>query len=206
MPQSKEQASATRRAFLCLTASTASGLVLGCSSTPDVVVPEIPPVPLPDDSPAKQFLGTYRFTGGEAERIAVNRAIDATVADMNGLIRGIARDKLAEANIVPVEISMVGGGNLLAVVVDRRPYVGRIDGIAMKVKTVTGDVMDMRYQLPQSTGAPPPPPQMEQVFYDNEKGRVNRFELRGAQLIMHVRVHATQLPRELLYYLTYEKG
>lgn len=204
MPQSKVTVSASRRAFLCLTASSAAGVLWGCSSAPEVFVPEIPQTPLPDDSPAKPFLGTYKHVGGEAERIAVSRAIDTTVADMNGLIRGIARDKLAEANVVPSEISMVGGGNLLAVVVDRRPYVGRIDGIAMKVQTVTGDVMDMRYQLPPP-GAPLPAPQMEQVFFDGEKGRVNRFELRGTQLIMHVRVHASQLPRELLYFLTYDR-
>ena len=48
-------------------------------------------------------------------------------------------------------------------------------------------------------------PALEQSFSDDEKGRVNRFELAGDTLVMHVRVHADQLPEDLTYSLTYER-
>ncbi|NUP13403.1 MAG: hypothetical protein HOW73_45775 [Polyangiaceae bacterium] len=188
-----------RRAVLALFPAALGTFVLGalgCKGSPTIVVPEIPDEPLPDESPARAFVGSYRFVGGDVERAAVDRAIDTAIADMNGLVRGIARDRLVAANGVPSELAIVGGGNLLAVVVDRLPYTGRLDGIATKVKTSTGDVMDMRYQIG---------PIIEQVFFDSEKGRVNRFELRGTQLVMHVRVHAQVLPREVVYDLTFER-
>lgn len=185
-----------RRSLLSLTLSALAGSASGCSSTPDPVVPEIPSEPLPDDSPVREFVGTYRFVGGEPERANVDRAIDEAIADMNAFVRGIARGRLADANVVPEELILVGGGNMFAVVVDKLPYTGRLDGVTTKVKTSTGDVMDMRYQTT---------PTFDQIFSDSEKGRVNRFELRGQQLIMHVRVHAQQLPRELIYALTFER-
>lgn len=186
-----------RRSLLSFTAGAVGLTVAGCKGAPTVHVPEIPDEPLPDGSPAIPYIGSYRFSGGDAERINVQRAIDTIVSEMNAFVRGVAKSRLQEANGVPSELAFVGGGNLLAVVVDRLPYTGRLDGIAMKVKTVTGEIMDMRYQLG---------PAIEQVFYDHEKGRVNRFELRDNRLVMHVRVHASQLPRELTYALTFERA
>jgi hypothetical protein len=152
--------------------------------------------PLPDDSPAKPFVGSYKFVGGEAERAAVTKAIDDTVAPMNGLIRGIARNRLIDANKVPEQLSFRAGGNTFAVAVDDRLYAGPLDGSPVQVTVVTGDVMSLRYKVGT---------ELEQSFSDHEKERVNRFEIRGNQLIMHVRVHAGQLPKDLVYDLTFER-
>lgn len=184
-----------RRSVLMLVGS--AGFAAACGGAEETNLPVITTEPLPENSPARPFVGTYKFAGGDPERVAVDKAIDAVVSDMSGLVRGIARGRLTDANQVAEELILLGGGNTFAVMVDKRPYTGRLDGTPVKVKTVTGDMMDMRFEVG---------PQLAQIFTDEEKGRTNRFELRGDQLIMHVRVHATALPRELLYDLTYTRA
>jgi hypothetical protein len=185
-----------RRSVLMLVGS--AGVAAACGGgTEETNLPVVTTEPLPENSPARPFVGTYKFAGGDPERVAVDRAIDGVVSEMSGLVRGIARGRLADANRVAEELILLGGGNTFAVLVDKRAYTGRLDGTAVKVKTVTGDMMDMRFEVG---------PQLAQIFTDEEKGRTNRFELRGEQLIMHVRVHASALPRDLLYDLTYTRA
>jgi hypothetical protein len=187
-----------RRAFLAAVAAAALG---GCGgAAPDATVPEAVASdieqPLPANSPARPFVGTYRFAGSDAEREAIERAIDASVADLGGFVYGIARRRLIAANRVPAELVMKGGGNSFVVLVDNRPYPGLLDGTPVRVTVATGDVMDMSFKF----GA-----EMVQSFSDQEKGRVNRFELRGNQLVMHVRVYAKQLSRDVKYDLTFAR-
>jgi len=151
---------------------------------------------LPEDSPARRFLGTYRYAGGEAEKIARDRAIDDAVSTMSILIRGIAKDRLLEANPIPGQLLFTGGGMTFAIVMDGRAYAAPTDGTKVKVNTITGDIMDMHYTLG---------PDLEQFFRDSAKGRANRFELQGNKLVMHVRVFADVLPKELVYDLTFER-
>jgi hypothetical protein len=185
----------SRRSLLL--AAAGAGLASACGAAaeefPGVVITE----PLPDGSPARPFLGKYQFVGGDGERAALERAIDVCVDEINALLRGVARGRLSDANRVPSVLVIMGGGNTFAILVDKRPYVGRLDGVPVKVKTVTGDVMDMKFQLG---------PELIQIFSDQEKGRTNRFELQGDKLVMHVRVHAEQLPKELLYDLTFARA
>lgn len=169
---------------------------VGCSGPVPSAVPAQSNLPLPEDSPARPFVGSYRFVGGDTERTNVDKAIDDSISSMSALIRGIARGRLKAANQVPDQLTFRGDARTFAVLVDDRQYVGNVDGSPLKVETVTGDVMDLRYKFG---------PMLEQSFSDEEKERVNTFELRGSQLIMHVRVHAGQLPKDVVYDLTFER-
>jgi hypothetical protein len=115
---------------------------------------------------------------------------------MNMLIRGIAKDRLLEANPIPGELLFTGGGSTFAIVMDGRAYAAPLDGTKVKVNTVTGDIMDMHYMFGDK---------LDQFFRDSAKGRVNHFELIGSKLVMHVRVFADVLPKELVYDLTFER-
>jgi hypothetical protein len=199
-PGAAEARAWSRRSFLVAAAAAALG---GCSgAAADAAAPAGPAdglpsdvrEPLPADSPARPFVGTYRFAGSDAEREAVTRAIDNSVSQLGSFVRGFARKRLVAANGVPAELVMMAGGNSFVVLVDHRPYAGLLDGKAIKVTVATGDVMDMSFKFGTD---------MVQTFVDSEKGRVNRFELRGNQLVMHVRVHASQLPEDVAYDLTF---
>jgi hypothetical protein len=152
--------------------------------------------PLAADSPARPFVGTYRFAGSDAERQAIDHAIDVSVSQLGSFVRGFARKRLAAANRVPAELVMKAGGNAFVVLVDNRPYSGLLDGKATTVTVATGDVMDMSFKFGSD---------MVQTFADREKGRVNTFELRGNQLVMHVRVYAKELPEDVKYDLTFNR-
>jgi hypothetical protein len=190
----------SRRSFLVAAAAAALG---GCGGAPAPAavaaangLPSDIDEPLAAGSPASAFVGTYHFTGSSAEREAIDRSIDSSVSQLGSFIRGFARKRLQAANRVPDELVMKAGGNSFVVLVDKRPYAGLLDGTPVKVTVSTGDVMDMSFKFGS---------EMEQKFSDSEKGRVNRFELRGNQMVMHVRVYATELPEQVTYDLTFSR-
>lgn len=181
-------------------------MLAGCPADPKPISPDLfIGEPLPEDSPARPLLGTYKYVGGDSERAAVKKAIDLAVEDMSALLRGIARDRLTEANPIPEQLTLKGGGVYFSIVLDDYPYTGRLDGIAVKVKTTTGDVMNLVYGFPAAPAPTPTQPMLEQTFSDDEKSRVNRFELQGNRLTMHVRVRADLLPKEVVYDLSFER-
>lgn len=167
------------------------------------VAAPVPPPPtaasptLAPDSPARPFLGTYQFAGGDKERAAVTKAIDDGVTKLEPIIRGFARWRLTAANGVPQELVFLGGAEWFEVRVDGRRYVSRTDGGPYSVETSSGDVMDLRYKFGEK---------LEQTFSDPSKQRINTFELKDDRLIMHVRVTADVLPQEIHYELTFERS
>ena len=55
---------------------------------------------------ADRFVGSYAFAGGERERAALDAAIDEVVAEMNFLVRDVARSKLRESNPIPDNVTI----------------------------------------------------------------------------------------------------
>ncbi len=192
----------TPRARLC-TLLVMIGLALahtGCG--PDAMpVPAAPTVPnqgLSEDSPARPFVGSYAHVGGDSERAAVDKAIEEGIATLSPpLVRGVARSRLNAANKVPKQLVFLAYDGWFEVQVDGRRYAARADGSPYKVETSTGDVMDLRYKFGST---------LEQSFSDPAKARVNTFELKDNRLIMHVRVSASLLPKDITYTLTFERA
>lgn len=143
------------------------------------------------------FLGNFKHVGGNKEREARDRAIEDVVADMSFISRGIARDKLKQSNPVAQKLTLASDPKHLTVTMDGRSYKGPLDGSRVKVKTILGDEMDMHFKIKKAA--------LDQVFSGEDKGRVNAFRFDGAKLIFNVRVHASALPKDLVYKLTYEK-
>jgi hypothetical protein len=143
------------------------------------------------------FLGSFKHVGGSKEREARDKAIEDVVADMSFISRGIARDKLKQSNPVVQKLTMASDAKDLTVTMDGRAYKGPLDGSRVKVKTILGDEMDMQFKIKKAA--------LDQIFSGDDKGRVNAFRFDGAKLIFNVRVHASALPKDLVYKLTYEK-
>jgi hypothetical protein len=151
-----------------------------------------------ETDPLDSFLGRFRHSGGDSDRKARDKAIDDVVAGMSILVRGIARDRLKEANPIAAKLAFSTTDKDLTVAMDARSYTGPRDGGKVKVKGITGDEMEMHYAIATA--------RIEQVFAAGEKGRTNRFSLDGDTVAMRVRVHATQLPKDLVYTLTYTRA
>lgn len=157
----------------------------------------------PQEAPAesgaeKPFVGTYKHTGGDKEREARDEAIEDVIASMNILSRTVAREKLKSANVIPAAISIASDGTNLTISLDSRVYTAPLDGSKVKVTGITGDKLDLSYSVTAS--------KIEQRFTAEGKGRTNAFTKSGETLVVNVRVHSTQLPKDLKYKLTYKKG
>jgi hypothetical protein len=146
----------------------------------------------------KAFLGSFNHAGGDKERAARDKAIEDVVDDMSIFARGIARDKLKEANPIASTLKFAESGGSLTVTLGKRTYTAPLDGRSVKVKAINGDDMDMKYKVGEN--------RIEQIFSGDEKGRINTFKLDGDTVTMHVRIHAEALPKDLVYKLTYARG
>lgn len=142
-----------------------------------------------------RFVGDHPFTGGDKERKARDAAIDDVVGDMNVLVRGIARDRLKEANVIAERVVVARDGDRLTISLDGRRYTAAIGGPAVKAKSVTGDEVSLRYAVRGD--------RIEQIFVGDQGGRTNTFRLTDDKMVVHVRVHSEKLPKDLVYTLSY---
>jgi len=148
---------------------------------------------------AKAYMGAFRHAGGDKERAARDSAIEDVVSGMSFLVRKIARDRLTSANPIASDLKFSKSATSLTVVMDKRSFTGPLDGSKTKVKSISGDDMDMSYDITSKS--------LTQKFEADKKGRVNIFTLDGdKRLGMKVRVYAEQLPKDLVYRLTYERA
>jgi hypothetical protein len=154
--------------------------------------------PIPADSPAKAFEGSFRLVSAETDKAARDAAIDDLVSSMNMLSRGIARGRLVDGNPIAEEISIGAVGNKLKVSMDEREYAAPMDGQPAKVKGVTGDELDMHFTIGS---------ELVQTFAGNGRGKVYSYRLDGKDTLkIKVTVSSDQLPKDLVYELTYKRA
>ena len=167
---------------------------LASAATATLIAPSIA---FADGEHHKAFLGAFRWVGGDAERDARDNAIEAVVSEMSFLARGIARDKLKETNPIAAKLSFEATEKALTAAMDSRSYTAPLDGTHVMVKGITGDDMKMCFKIRQGS--------IDQQFSSEDKGRDNGFRCADNKVVMHVRVHAEKLPKDLIYKLTYER-
>jgi hypothetical protein len=147
----------------------------------------------------KLYVGAFRFAGGDKEVQARDEAIEDVVSGMSFLVRGIARSRLTAANPIATNATIATSGASLTIAMDSRSFTGPLDGSKTKVKSSSGDDMDMHFEITKQS--------LTQVFAGDEKGRINTFTLDGSKgLDMLVHVYAKQLPKDLVYRVTYERS
>jgi hypothetical protein len=153
--------------------------------------------PVAEEAPIKKFIGTYRWVGGVPEQRVLWQRIQSIANTFNFIAKGIVRDKLAAGNVIAKEIRIEADADTLVIYRDKTNVTASLDGTSTKVKSSTGEMMDMSFKVEGN--------EIVQTSTGINKGRVNRYELKDGKLIVHTRVHSTQLPKELLYEMTYER-
>lgn len=147
---------------------------------------------------ADAIVGKYRFVGGRADREARDAAIEDVVSEMNVLVRGIARDRLREANPIPGHITLLRKGDALAIAFDQRTYEARLDGASTEVVGITGDKLSYHVELV--------PKGVRQKFDGDGGGRTNTLEVQGdGRLDVSVEVRSARLPAPLRYRLAFRR-
>lgn len=173
----------------------------GCAE-PSVLHHPVSPTPatVSDGAiPDELFMGHLTFAGGDGERSAIAKSVDAATEAMNFIARGIARNRLKETNRVPSRIELSRRRGQLTVVIDGRRYTGPLDGTPVTVTGLTGDEVEMTYG---ADGA-----DLIQTFRGEDGGRENTFQLLDEQTVaLGVRVFSQRLPADVFYSLTYHHG
>lgn len=145
----------------------------------------------------RPFLGSFRHAGGDQERAARDQAVERVVAELNFLVRSIARSRLLGATPIPPTVRIATDGSSLTVANDGRIYTAPLDGRSVKATGVTGDPVELRYRIAEG--------KIVQTCDGDGGGRSNTFELAGERLVMHVRIYSPRLPKDVQFKLTFAR-
>jgi hypothetical protein len=146
---------------------------------------------------ADRYTGSFRFVGGERQTRARDAAIDEVVAELNVLLRGIARTRLTATNPMPESLDIERQGDVLSIAIDGRKHDAHLDGSKTKTRGIEGN--ELRYHVEVGDV------RIRQVFHGEKERRINVLRLRGDRIEMHVVIASPRLPKSLEYDLTFEK-
>ncbi len=150
------------------------------------------------DAAVDELLGAWTFSGGKAERDALEKAIDDAVGSISVLVRKLAREKLQQANPVPEKLTFAADKLSLMLAYDGELFAAPLDGKAVQVKTSAGEALALRIEREGGN--------VDQVFAGEGKSRKNRLLAKGEKLTIDVTVRAEELPKPMRYRLTYKRS
>lgn len=144
----------------------------------------------------KSMEGDYEFAGGDAEREQRKDAIDDAIADMNMLVRGVARKRLLASTAIPDRLEVSAKGTSVTVSFDDRLYTAALGAPPVVVTGTNGDDLDLTHRLDGK--------RLMQEFVGPKGGRINALRKSGDEIEVDIRVHSESLPGDVVYTLTYE--
>jgi hypothetical protein len=147
-----------------------------------------------------EFETTYRYAGGDKGRAAVEAAIEAATAEMNPLIRGIARKRLIEANKIIASLSFsLGGDPLVATYVDGRVIEAPRSGDPIRWVDQFGEKIKVSHHL-DGDGL------IQKMSGSKGKRRnVYRFSDEDKSMTLSVTIESGVLPEPVRYKVRYER-
>jgi hypothetical protein len=148
---------------------------------------------------AGAFTGEYRFVGGQKERDGVDAAIEKSVAELNPVVRGLGRSRLAESNEVPADIEITLASEVVTIHQAGDAHAAPVDGTKVKSKSKDGDKVKVSHRLGSG--------KLTQRIVGDGGERTNRYELSsdGKRLTLEVEITSSQLPVPVEYSLSYER-
>jgi hypothetical protein len=172
--------------------------VVGGSAPAPAPSPSPSPSPTATATAAPSPLGTWRFVGGERERKAQAAAIEEIVAELNMLIRGVARGRLTETNPIAPQIELAADGDKtrfwrLAFETRATP-----DGRKWPGKGREGKDITVQQWVQGAT--------FRELITAADGSRETVMTVRGDTLKLVATVRSPQLPRALRYELSYQRG
>ncbi len=150
------------------------------------------------ETQADRFVGRYAFAGGEAQRTALRDAIEELVAQLNAVIRGVARDKLTETNPVFENVSIERKGDELVLTYGSHTNVCKLDGSGSDVEGIDGSSLECKMSMQGDA--------LVHRVHGPRGGRVNTFTIgESGRLTMKTRIHSKMMPADLRYTLTFAR-
>lgn len=131
---------------------------------------------------------------------SVEQAVEKTVAEVNFVLRPIARSRLKKTNQPYQSITLATASDKLSITTDKRaPIVTPANGKPIKWKREDGEMLDVSMKWQGKA--------LQETFAAEDGKRVNVFELSpdGGELKMLVTVSSKRLPKPLVYTLVYQR-
>jgi hypothetical protein len=147
-----------------------------------------------------RFERSYRYSGGEAGKKAIEAAVEETVRKMNPLIRSIARRRMLEANAVIPELGFkLSGDMIVASYVGGRIVEAPADGRAVSWTDQFGDAIRVSHRLRGDV--------LVQTMVGSKGDRRNHYQFAddGQTMTMSVEIRSDKLPAPLRYSVTYRR-
>lgn len=152
-----------------------------------------PVTPVKKADPWDALVGRYHYSSGGG---SVGPAIESVVAEMNGLVRNIARKRLTAANEVPSALAIAHDGDTVRITLDGRTYEAKLGGAAKSVTDPNGEASKMRVRMVGKS--------LHQSFDASQGDRTNIYTPgKAGRVTMSVRITSKQLPKDVRYSLVF---
>lgn len=162
------------------------------------VVSGEPPVPSPAAMLPAQvlpFVGDFRDGAPEANLSGRDEAIEGVVAELNVMLRDLARRKIKEGNPVVQSLEVSLDGENVAVVADGRRRTAPLDGSVTSTVGATGVELEYRVSMRGAS--------FVEHFEGGGGTRTNVYTRTSSGLRVKVIVTSPRLPKDLVYTLQY---
>lgn len=161
------------------------------------------PAPAPVQPPApvqNRFAGTYKFSGGDAQRQTVTDAIEAAVQELNALIRGIGRKRLTESNQIRDSITIaVDGSKVSMTFAPGRTLTCVLDGPAVDWTSDSGKPVKVKLTAVKGRLV------HNYTADDGSRQSVYTLDESGDKLTLSVTVKSDRLTNPVKYALSYRR-
>jgi len=148
----------------------------------------------------ERFVGTWSYAGGEAEQEAANEAVRTVTGQMNGLIQGMAEERLLPAAKLDATITFAEKDGIVTITRSEQPqpFQAPADGRTFEMKTAEDE--DAKGTLTVVDGALVTTVETE----DGGGGRTYRIDDAGA-LQVEARTFSPRLPADVEYTAHYTR-
>lgn len=155
------------------------------------------------DHGIESYVGTWHWIGGDGEMQALRSAVERVTAEMNFLIRGIARNRLVAGQTPEGNLQFEQRGAGLRVAVEGAfEAIGPLDGTAFEATNASGDDVQITQRLE--------PDALVRVVHFSSDGTGKRhvryvLSADGNRLTEVSRLEVDLLPKALEVEFTYER-
>jgi hypothetical protein len=166
-----------------------------------VAEPTPPPAPTPPpEPPQRRFAGTFKFSGGDAQRQNLETAIEAAAQQLSAIIRPIGRKRLRESNPIREQITIaVDGERVSTTFAAGRTVTGTLGGPSVPWTSDSGKPVQVAFSMVKG--------RLVQVYTADDGGRRSVYTLddTGDRLTLSVTITSERLTEPLKYALTYKR-
>ena len=146
-----------------------------------------------------RFAGTWEHVGGKSEQNGLLSAIEGSIADLNFLLRPLARNRLVKSSRIPSRVIIETEASQVTVKHGRGPALSSPLGSVIPVTSVDGDRIELSFRmrggaLVQRVASP-----------DGARQTVYRLDPNGNRLFAEITTSSRYFSRALVYQLTFER-